>query len=501
MKRWMMATVFVPGVFVLGILWWTLPSSSEETTGQPTAQAEFKDWLKPDVVLLISGQQQGYIEPCGCTGLANQKGGLMRRDTLLNSLLGARGWNVVPLDAGNQVRRGVGAQPAIKYQFTIDALRRMNYRAVGLGPDDLRLPVHELLVSIAASVDDQEGRSDLFVCANADLHGFVPAQRVIESGGFRIGVTSVLGDRALEAITQPEIETRPAEEGLREAVAQLKQQRCDFIVCLAQATDEECHELAKNVPDIDLMVVADGIGEPRFQPDIVPGTQTALIQAGAKGMHVGAVGLYKQGQPRIKYQRLALDDRYEDSERMNELFANYQEVLKAQGLSGLGLKPVPHLQGRFVGSETCGECHTRAYEKWLETPHHHATTSIAEPTERSNIPRHFDPECLSCHVTGWNPQGYFPYETGYVDLTASVALHGSGCENCHGPGHAHVAAERGESEVSDDDLLNLRTQMRLELSKAEQRCIECHDLDNSPDFHRAGAFEKYWEAIAHPWRD
>jgi hypothetical protein len=493
-----MAVAVWPVVLATGILWWARQARSDETSSAAVMQQEFQGWPKPDVVLFVTGQQHGYIEPCGCTGLENQKGGLMRRDTLLQSLV-ERGWNVVPLDAGNQVRR-IGVQAALKYQFTIDGLRRMNYRAVGFGPDDLRLPVDQVLVAVTASMNDQ-GQSDVFVCANANPYGFVPAHRVIETAGYRIGITGVLGSRALQAVTQAEVETRPALAALQEAVAQLKQQRCDFIVCMAQASDDECRELAKKVPGVDLMVAADGLGEPRFQPEVVPGTRTALIQAGAKGMYAGAVGLFKQGRPAMRYQRLVLDARYKDSPRIDELFVAYQEVLKSQGLSGLGLKPVPHAQGKYVGSETCGQCHTRAYEKWLETPHHHATTSIAEPTERSHIARHFDPECLSCHVTGWNPQGYFPYETGYVDLQASVALHGNGCENCHGPGHSHVAAETGETDASEQDLLKFRRQMRLELSKAEQSCIECHDLDNSPDFHREGAFEEYWKAIAHPWSD
>jgi hypothetical protein len=39
------------------------------------------------------------------------------------------------------------------------------------------------------------------------------------------------------------------------------------------------------------------------------------------------------------------------------------------------------------------------------------------------------------------------------------------------------------------------------LAKAEQKCKECHDLDNSPDFHATGAFEKYWKEIEHKGLD
>ena len=41
---------------------------------------------KPKVALVVSGMQQGFMEPCGCTGLTNQKGGLMRRHTLIKQI-------------------------------------------------------------------------------------------------------------------------------------------------------------------------------------------------------------------------------------------------------------------------------------------------------------------------------------------------------------------------------------------------------------------------------
>ncbi len=46
----------------------------------------FVDWPKPKLALLFSGAQQGYIEPCGCAGLENQKGGLSRRHELMKKL-------------------------------------------------------------------------------------------------------------------------------------------------------------------------------------------------------------------------------------------------------------------------------------------------------------------------------------------------------------------------------------------------------------------------------
>ena len=161
-------------------------------------------------------------------------------------------------------------------------------------------------------------------------------------------------------------------------------------------------------------------------------------------------------------------------------------------------KPVDHPTGRkFLGAEACKECHEDAFAIWEKTPHHKATHSIAFPNERNDIPRHFDPECLSCHVTGWDPQAYFPYATGYESFEKSKHLHGNGCENCHGPGSAHVAAENGEGNFTEADRLKLQKSMQLPLAKAEDHCRKCHDQDNDPDFQLEGAFEEYWEKIKH----
>ena len=41
--------------------------------------AIFTDWPTPKALVVITGELDGYIEPCGCTGKENQKGCLSRR--------------------------------------------------------------------------------------------------------------------------------------------------------------------------------------------------------------------------------------------------------------------------------------------------------------------------------------------------------------------------------------------------------------------------------------
>jgi hypothetical protein len=385
----------------------------------------------------------------------------------------------------------------------------MSYGAVGLGPDDLRLSTNGL-VSTIVSKTDQDGKSDLFVCANVNVLGFVRTHHVAQVGGMRIGLTAVLGNEHVkvlgrehvQAVQNQELQLEAPAAALAKVLPELQAARCDVVVLMAYASLDESRALAKQFGDVDLVISAGPNGEPTYRPEPIKGTKAQLIQTGTKGMYVGIVGFYDDPSHPIRYQRFVLDKRFKDSPEMLAILKDYQDNLKLaieqDGFEGLGLKPIPHPRGQsFVGSETCGECHTRAYAVWEGTPHRHATESIVHPRERSEIPRHFDPECLSCHVTGWNPQQFYPYQSGYLDLERSAALHGNGCENCHGPGSAHVKAETGEEDVSPQRQKALRLEMRLTLDQARDVCLQCHDLDNSPDFHLEGAFEKFWERIKH----
>ncbi len=285
-------------------------------------------------------------------------------------------------------------------------------------------------------------------------------------------------------------------------MAEMEAAKCDYKVLLSHATLAESRQYASSVPGFDLVVSAGDYPEPDFTLEQVEDTKSQLVQVGNKGMFTALVGLYPDGKP-VRYQRVALSSQFADSERMMKLFGDYQKQLEQRGFDGLRV-PVQALEDnlKFVGSETCGDCHSKAYEVWKNSEHATATESLVNPpNSRSMIARHFDPECLSCHVTGWNPQRYYPYSSGFASLEKTPKLIGNGCENCHGAGSAHVAAENGDTDLDDAAINALRAKMRLPLAEAKERCIQCHDQDNSPDFHHDGAFEKYWAEVAHSGKD
>jgi hypothetical protein len=206
------------------------------------------------------------------------------------------------------------------------------------------------------------------------------------------------------------------------------------------------------------------------------------------------IGLFDDPQHPVRFERVALDAHWGESPDMKQVMADYQDQLKTLGLAGLGVKPSQHPSGNtFVGSKTCGDCHTKAFAVWEKTPHAHALDTLT----KLDPPRNFDPQCLSCHVTGWDPQRFHPYEGGYESLQKTPQLAHNGCENCHGPGSAHVDAESGNKAVTDKERDALRAAMRVSFADAEKTCLHCHDGDNSINFK----FETYWPKVAHKGKD
>ncbi len=463
------------------------------------------DWPTPKAALLLTGDLAGYIEPCGCAGLENQKGGMSRRHALLKQLR-EKGWPVIPLDDGGLVKR-TGRQQEIKFQTAVEAYRQMGYQAIGWGADDLRLSIGE----VAAAIAEPDGSKSRFVSANVGLFGADSGltQRwvVIEQAGLKLGVTSVLADAQHVTINNPDIALQKVDAALEQVTSELTK-ASEFRVLLAQAEPAEARRLAQKFPDYQVIVCSGHIDEPPSRPEIVEGTKTILVQASHKGMYGVVLGLYDSGPQRIRYQRVPFDARFADSTEMHKLKTEYQSQLQSLGWEGVAIKPrlFPQAQdeadltGRFVGSQKCGECHTKAFEVFQNTTHATATTTLV----KLDPPRQFDAECISCHATGWHPSEYYPYISGFLGVEKTPLLVGNGCENCHGPGAAHVAAESGMFAASNPLRNNnsqrdkLRAQMRVPLGTKESNvCLKCHDVDNSPEFH----LENYWADIMHKGKD
>ena len=157
-----------------------------------------KDWPQPAFVLAITGQQHGYIEPCGCS--PRQSGGLARRADLFRQLREEKKWPVLGLETGGTLEgsRVTRRQSLLKFNMNLEALNSMGYRVLGLGTEELKLGANKLF-EIYSERNVQEGFDLPFVAANVVLHGSPElgtplTYRLLKVGGKRVAVTSVFGN-------------------------------------------------------------------------------------------------------------------------------------------------------------------------------------------------------------------------------------------------------------------------------------------------------------------
>ena len=473
---------------------------------------QFPDWPKPELVLVASGEQHGYFEPCGCT--ANQLGGMSRRAGLFEQLK-SLGWEARGIDLGGLSRR-TGPQAQLKFETTLEALRELRYVGLGMGPEDLKLGTGYLLSQHLTDGDPPLTflGANLIFFGSKELGTPLPFT-IFEHDGLKVGVTCVMSDtirrevipdRAADDAAAADLQWTDPVIAMKEVSQKFDEAGVEFQILLSQSTLDESRKLAQEFPTFDLIISANGVTDGERQPEMIGSVR--LLQVGKKGQQVGVIGIYPENaQEPVRFELVTLrGEQFKDSARMTELMKKYQDRLKDDSVITAS-EPVAHPSGAaFVGANKCGECHTKAFEIWKATPHAHAFESL-DPTQKRKgherlhgVLRTFDPECLSCHVTGWEPQEYVRFQTGFLneefassgdDKLLQKLLAGSQCENCHGPGSRHI-------ELIESDPAAAVRDVKITLQQAEeQTCVKCHDGDNSPDFK----FEKYWEAVKHYGKD
>jgi hypothetical protein len=109
----------------------------------------------------------------------------------------------------------------------------------------------------------------------------------------------------------------------------------------------------------------------------------------------------------------------------------------------------------YVGVSKCRLCHMDQYNTWNETGMAHAFDAL-KGDEQKNA------DCLKCHVTGYGKPG------GFKDVDSTPGMENIQCEECHGPGSAHVeaAARNLGSEGAWEKHIN---------KVPENACIGCHN--------------------------
>ena len=491
----------------------TNPASAEKpvskATSAPTGlELPLADWKTPAAAFLLTGEQHGYFEPCGCS--LHQLGGMARRGDLARMLTQERKWPLSGLDVGGTVKRS-RKQDQIKFLLLFDAFKHLNYAGVALGLEELKLGADFLLQQ---KVDDP---AVALLSANVVLFdlpdlGFPVPWRIVKVGDVRVGVTAVIGSSLGEQVAPVGANTNlkivPPAEVLPGVIEKLQAEKPAFLVLLSHGSEAEAKELAEKFPQFQIILTTGGPEEADHKPVIVG--KTWILQAGHKGKYIGVLGYYPDDAARpFRYDLVKLDeDRFKDDPYMRKLMKNYQQQLEDESLATSDEILLRHPSGNsFVGAAKCGECHKKAFADWKDTGHAKAFSSLktGHGHEKDWVVRIHDPECLSCHITGWEPQEMLRFESGFISEATSPLLIGQQCENCHGPGSKHTSLEEGlvakSADITMEDVMASRKDVKRTLEQARNKlCIQCHDPDNSPKF-TPDAFNDYWDRVKHPWKD
>jgi hypothetical protein len=451
----------------------------------------FVGWEKPKLLLVFTGFMNGYIEPCGCAGRDQMKGGLSRRHSMFKELM-KNNWEYAAIDAGN-INKGFGLQEELKYNFVIDeSMRLMKYGAIGIGNNELRFPTEVLLLYTV----DVPNSPKYYTSANIAILAFNPdvvkPYRVISQAGLKIGIVSVIASSLQKDLNNKEIICADAVDKLREILPKLNNEKCNKKVLIIHGSDTEVTTIINFFPDeFDYIIGSNTPAEPPIQPNFVG--KSMLIEVGEKGKFAVAIGLYDDSKTPFRYQRIPIDFRYKNSEDVLKRMQLYQNQLEKTGLNGLGIKPIDDSRvevcGKYSGTKQCIDCHEEVHKIWRKSKHASAWNALS----KESIPaRVNDPECIACHVVGWNRKERTPYKNGFIGQKATPELINVGCESCHGPCENHIKAEQG-ADIKFQEKLRKAIKLSATDNNVKKICIECHDGDNSPHFD----FKTYWEKIKH----
>jgi hypothetical protein len=461
------------------------PGAQASTTGADQLPKVIADWSAspPAGILLISGEQQGYLQPCGCTD--GQLGGLGRRYDLVEKLRDRR-WPVVPIDLGGLIAnpassRGGFEQEKVKFATALKALDAMRYEAVALATDDLKLGVFETL-GVLLNAKDQWPRLK-FLAANVKpgdvFEGTVRPTVITRAGPLTIGVTAVLDPASFAALPDPDKATMltvsTADAVLPGILDQLRKE-AQVRVLMVQGPPEEARRLAQKFPGFDLVVSTSVFADPDERPVMLHGGKTMLVNVGQKGKYAGVVGLFPGQEPILQYRRQPLDQHgLSEAEAMRTLIDDeMQRDLRTIGV----VKNFPRRpngagspDATYIGAQSCQACHPKTFEKWASTKHARAYDALLVPKRN----REHDAECISCHTTG------FKYTSGWVSAEETPLLKGNQCENCHGPASLHAAQP-------DNPAYRKPMAMTAESADRNNFCINCHDEDNDHNFTFASRY-------------
>ena len=410
------------------------------------------------LTIIYSGNLDGELEPCGCAEEGNL-GGIKRRTTVLDGIK-EKNPNAVFISSGGLIT-SEGTNDRIKSDYILKAFASLGYDAIGVQWKDLGFGVevttkHKIPWVASNWLDDDFAKSKLI-------------SRTIDSERIAIQFFSWLNPD--ESPTRQMPGGKPlTSDKVDELNKQLQIARQNkMLTVLAATLPLEFVSKMFDLKNVDILIVRSAY-EVYSEPKQLD--NTLVLEPGSRGMRLGELQLKVTESGSISqwsHKVISMPAKIADAPRMQAWYDQYNADVKADYQKRVALRKQRESgKSPFVGEEQCKTCHAAQHKVWQESEHAIAFEDL-EAVQKS-----FDPECIVCHVVGFNKEG------GFVDMSLTSHLMNVQCENCHGAGREHVESA-GKKPVANKNW------------KKQQMCQQCHVQKHSPSFD----VEKYWPKIAH----
>ncbi len=411
--------------------------------GLGNAANDTKIWLT------ATGDLRGEIKPCGCSPDGDM-GGLLRRATYLDKVRATQA-SVLYVDLGNNFPEP-SEQGHLKTEVIQQAFKKLQPQVILLGPNELRYGIATLDQALPYLVTNVSVDWSIQKTHQTSLSD----QRIVIWG--YLSPTQIYQNKNEAPVVLP-----VGEELLLQWKEQLQTESADYTILLFRGNEEELARFEK--AEIFDLILTGSNNDDELNQVLEMKTSTNVFPAiPTKGQ--GALeGVLEKGSQTTQLEVEWLLDRYEDHPSLKQSFKDYDEAVKALFFSNLDRMEKHQQDSPYAGNETCKTCHIQQHQIWSDSRHSHAFDTLKKED------KHFDLECLQCHVVGLNQQGFLSPE-----LTSN--LMNVQCENCHGPSKTHAS---NPAQVKPANLA------------PQEACASCHKGSHSPLFQ----YSNYWPKIRH----
>lgn len=391
----------------------------------------------PETALILSGNDLGFIRPCGCSKPV--LGGIARRGGRIAAVRATE--QALAFSTGNLIAE-TGRQQELKLESLLLAMNVMGYSGFAPGAGEFALGL-EYLKQI------RDLANFAFVCANVLVDGapVFPTSVTLPGSGW-----SFTGLVPRDLLVQGAEVIDPAAALAAVAGATPAPNR---LLVLWNGPAEEVEHLIAALPEAcrkNALFAVACVGD---APRPLAGSAPA-VAVGSKGRDL--VVVHADAEP--FWTSVRLEESGPVDAECDAILASYREAVRAEDL----INTTPRSPAAaYAGGKACTECHEDCTSKLAKSAHMRALRTL-EATQDER-----DPECVRCHVVGFNDTtGWTPERPGLANVD---------CEACHGPSEQHAETESRHPKPHP----------------RARDCMQCHDPDNSPQFD----YKIYWKKVRH----